>query len=109
MVAKRLRSRGVLIGLTVHLAHCLGLLHRAQVNLADVFREVADAHDDEPDVGQLCRKLAAQCDDHAKRLAPFAERYGEEAPDEPDRLHSSCSAARGAAAWACFATCTTCS
>jgi hypothetical protein len=72
----------------VHLAHYLGLLHRAQLNLADAFREVAGAHGDEPDVSQLCRKLAAECDDHASRLAPFAERYGEDAPDEPDRLHS---------------------
>jgi hypothetical protein len=72
----------------VHLAHYLGLLHRAQLNLADAFREVAKAHADEADVTQLCRKLAAECDDHATRLEPFAERYGEDAPDEPDRLHS---------------------
>jgi hypothetical protein len=72
----------------VHLAHYLGLLHRAQLNLADAFREVAEAHADEADVEHLCRKLAAECDDHATRLEPFAERYGEDAPDEPDRLHS---------------------
>jgi hypothetical protein len=72
----------------VHLAHYLGLLHRAQLNLADAFREVAEAHGDEADVGHLCRKLAAECEDHATRLDPFADRYGEDAPDEPDRLHS---------------------
>jgi hypothetical protein len=72
----------------VHLAHYLGLLHRAQLNLADAFHEVAGAHGDEPDVSTLCRKLAAECDDHAKQLAPFADRYGEDAPDEPDRLHA---------------------
>jgi hypothetical protein len=72
----------------VHLAHYLGLLHRAQLNLADAFREIAGAHGDEPDVSILCRKLAAECDDHAKQLAPFADRYGEDAPDEPDRLHA---------------------
>jgi hypothetical protein len=72
----------------VHLAHYLGLLHRAQLNLADAFREVAAAHADEADVEHLCRKLAADCEDHATRLEPFAERYGEAAPDEPDRLHS---------------------
>jgi hypothetical protein len=72
----------------MHLAHYLGLLHRAQLNLADAFREVAEAHADEADVEQLCRKLAAECDDHANRLEPFAARYGEDAPDEPDRLHS---------------------
>jgi hypothetical protein len=72
----------------LHLAHYLGLLHRAQLNLADAFREVAEAHGDEADVEHLCRKLAAECQDHAARLEPFAERYGEDAPDEPDRLHS---------------------
>ena len=72
----------------MHLAHYLGLLHRAQLNLAEAFREVAGAHADEPDVEHLCRKLAAECDDHADQLAVFAERYGEDAPDEPDRLHS---------------------
>jgi hypothetical protein len=72
----------------VHLAHYLGLLHRAQLNLADAFREVAAAHADEPDVSNLCGKLATECDRHASELAAFAERYGEDAPDEPDRLHS---------------------
>jgi hypothetical protein len=67
---------------TVHLAHYLGLLHRAQLNLASAFREVATAHADEPDVGHLCGKLADECDRHAAELAPFAERYGEDAPDE---------------------------
>jgi hypothetical protein len=72
----------------VHLAHYLGLLHKAQLNLADAFREVGAAHGDEADVFHLCEKLASQCDSHAELLAPFAERYGEEAPREPDRLHS---------------------
>jgi hypothetical protein len=72
----------------VHLAHYLGLLHKAQVELAAAFREVGEAHADESDVFHMCGKLAAECDRHAERLAPFAERYGEDAPSEPDRLHS---------------------
>jgi len=71
-----------------HVAHYLGLLHRAQVNLATAFREVAEAHRDESDVFHICQKLARECDRHAEALAPFAERYGEDAPDEPDRLHA---------------------
>lgn len=31
---------------------------------------------------------ASVCDRHAELLHPFARRYAEEAPDEPDRLHS---------------------
>jgi hypothetical protein len=72
----------------VHLAHYLGLLHRAQGNLAAAFREVREAHSDEPDVFHMCGVLAGQCDSHAEQLEPFARRYGEDAPDEPDRLHS---------------------
>jgi len=72
----------------VHLAHYLGLLHRSQLALADAFRQVAEAHGDEPDVGVLCRRQAAACDGLAGELEPFARRYAEEAPDEPERLHS---------------------
>ncbi|MFY1616025.1 hypothetical protein [Micromonospora sp. WMMD736] len=72
----------------MHLAHYLGLLHRAQTNLADAFRQVADAHADEPDIRHLCQRQAERCDAHAERLRPFADRYAEEAPAEPDRLHS---------------------
>jgi hypothetical protein len=72
----------------MHVAHYLGLLHKAQVDLADAFREVRDAHAEEVDVFHTCEKLAKECDAHAERLQPFAERYGEDAPDEPDRLYS---------------------
>lgn len=72
----------------MHLAHYLGLLHRAQLTLADAFRQVAEAHGDEPDINHLCSQQAKRCDDHAARLEPFARRYAEDAPDEPERLHS---------------------
>ena len=70
------------------LAHYLGLLHRSQTALGDAFREVAAAHRAEPDVEHLCRQLASKCDGHAERLQPFVARYGAEADDEPDRLHT---------------------
>jgi hypothetical protein len=72
----------------VHLAHYIGLLHKAQGELAEAFREVAGAHADEAEVFHIARRLAHQCDTHVERLAPFAERYGEDAPAEPERLHS---------------------
>ena len=72
----------------MHLAHYLGLLHRAQLNLADAFRQVADAHGEEPDIFHLCRQQAERCDAHAEQLRPFAAKYAEDAPREPDRLHS---------------------
>jgi hypothetical protein len=69
----------------MHLAHYLGLLHRAEIELGQAFREVGRGHRDEPDAQAICCKLAAQCDAHAEGLGPFAERYGEEAADEPER------------------------
>jgi hypothetical protein len=72
----------------MQLAHYLGLLHRAEIELGEAFREVRAAHADEVDVYNLCERLAEQCDAHAERLKPFADRYGQEEPDEPDRLHS---------------------
>jgi hypothetical protein len=72
----------------VNLAHYLGLLHRAQVDLATAFREVGSEHREEPDVFHEGHLLAQQCDGHAERLKPFVGRYGEDADDEPDRLHS---------------------
>ena len=72
----------------MHLAHYLGLLHRSQTNLAEAFRQVGDAHREEPDIYHLCRQQAQKCDAHAERLQPFAQRYAEDAPKEPDRLYS---------------------
>jgi hypothetical protein len=72
----------------VNLSLYLGLLHKAQTNLAVAFREVGAAHADEPDVVATCERLAKQCDRHATELEPFTRRYGEDPDDEPDRLHS---------------------
>jgi hypothetical protein len=72
----------------MHLANYLGLLHKAELNLADAFRQVGDHHAAEPDVYQLSQTFAGQCERHAERLQPFVDRYGEDAPSEPDRLHS---------------------
>lgn len=72
----------------MQLPHYLGLLHRAEIDLASALRDVADGHREDADVHHLALKLARQCDRHAELLGPFVERYGEDAPDEPDRLYS---------------------
>jgi hypothetical protein len=72
----------------MQLAHYLGLLHHAETELAAAFRDVAHVHVDEVDVAHTCERLALECDRHGERLQPFAERYGEEADDEPERLRS---------------------
>jgi hypothetical protein len=72
----------------MNLPHYLGLLHRAQCELAAAYREVGEAHAAEADVFHLTQTLARQCDSHAERLAEFVERYGERAEEEPERLHA---------------------
>ena len=62
----------------MHLAHYLGLLHRAQIALGETFGTVAQAHRDEADVYHTCRRLAEQCGGHAAALEPFTRRYGED-------------------------------
>jgi len=71
----------------MHLANYLGYLHRAELNLAQGFRKVGEAHAEEADVYHTCNTLAKQCETHAEQLKPFVDRYGEEAPEEPNRLY----------------------
>lgn len=72
----------------MHLANYLGLLHQSELELARAFLEVAEAHGHEPDVRVLCLRFTDQSTAHADALARFVERYGEDKPDEPKRLHS---------------------
>ena len=71
----------------MHLANYLGYLHRAELNLAEGFRKVGETHAEEADVYHTSNTLARQCETHAEKLQPFVERYGEEAPEEPENLY----------------------
>ena len=66
----------------------LGMLQRAERELAASFRTVADGHGDEPDVHSICTVLAKQCDAHVEAVQPLVDRYGSESDDEPERLHA---------------------
>jgi hypothetical protein len=72
----------------VQLAHYLGLLHRAECNFAAALRDVADAHAGEVDIVHTAHLVASQCDQHVECLTPFVQRYGEDAPEEPEQLHA---------------------
>ena len=72
----------------MHLANYLGLLHKAELLLADAFRQVGAAHAAAPEAYPPSHTLAGQCERPAERRQPFVDRYGEDAPSEPDRLHS---------------------
>lgn len=70
------------------LGHYLGFIDRSQNELAAAFREVADSHSEDAAIFHISNLLARQCDRHSEQLGPFLDRYGEEADDEPERLHS---------------------
>lgn len=70
----------------MHLPVYIGLLCRAERDLADGFRQVAEGHAADPDIYYTCHDLARQCGVHSKKLETFIERYGEQSPEEPDKL-----------------------
>ncbi|MFN2494323.1 MAG: hypothetical protein ABR608_00215 [Pseudonocardiaceae bacterium] len=76
----------------IHLATYIGLLHRAEQTLADSLRTVGQGHAAEVDVFHTCHILATMSEEHVRRLAPIAQRYGEQASgddvEEPERLHA---------------------
>jgi hypothetical protein len=72
----------------MHLATYVGLVDVGERTLAESFRQVAAGHAQEADVVHLCERFALQCDDHRDQLRPVVARYGEEPPQEPERLHA---------------------
>lgn len=73
-----------------HLRTYVGLADHSEKTLADSFRAVAEGHAAEADIFHTCHLLARWSDAHRERLAPVAERYGEDdSVTEPERLHAS--------------------
>lgn len=71
----------------MHLANYLGYLCQAELDLADGYRKVGQAHAQEADVYYITHTLAKQCETHAEKLKPFVDRYGKENPEEPEQLY----------------------
>jgi hypothetical protein len=71
-----------------HLPTYVGLAHRGEEILANSLRQVAAGHPEDPDIALACTSLARLHDSDVERLAPIAQRYGEEKVDEPERLHA---------------------
>ena len=71
-----------------HVAHYLGLLHRAQLALG---AGVPRGRRRPPPGGRRLPHLPParpRLHRHAEELQPFVARYGEDAPEEPERLHA---------------------
>jgi len=72
-----------------HLRTYIGLADHSEKTLAESFRAVANGHQGEADVFHTCEMLAGWSDHHRQQLAPIIDRYGENALEEPERLHAS--------------------
>jgi hypothetical protein len=59
-------------------------LNEAELDLAGDMRKIGERHAAEHDVYHQTRTFAGQCEQHAERLSPIAERYGTEVSDEAD-------------------------
>ena len=72
----------------MQVAQYLGLLEASEQKLADSFLLVANRHDREPEIRDMCKQLANWSGAHLKALAPLFERYGKEPMEEPGRVHA---------------------
>jgi ferredoxin-nitrate reductase len=69
-----------------HIADYIGLLQESERRLVKGFRQVADSHREEPDLGSLCHVFASWSEQAAAALDPFVQRYGERKEGEPEKL-----------------------
>ena len=60
----------------------LARLHELELDLADEYRRIGERHAADHDVLHQCHTFAKQCQQHAERLAPIADRYGKHVDDE---------------------------
>lgn len=72
----------------MHMATFLGLVHKGEQHLADALTTVAEKHLDEPDIPVTCKLLASWSREHAQKLQPILDRYGEQPVVAPLLLHT---------------------
>jgi hypothetical protein len=72
----------------MQVANYLGLIRRAEENLAAAFERVGKQHAVEIDVLQMCKLFASWSKDHAENIKLLIEKYGEKKDDEPEDLLS---------------------
>ena len=72
-----------------HVAEYLSLLREAEHEIADAFKSVADHHDDDPDIFEICQKFAQTSTVHEKAIERFTSIYGEASEHEASRVKNS--------------------
>jgi len=72
----------------MHIALYLKMVRDSERQLAKAFVTVANHHQQEPDMEELCRLLASWSRIKAQSAERFIQKYGEEHDREPARLYS---------------------
>lgn len=70
----------------MHIGNYINMLHRGQQDLNRAFIKVSEHHGDEPDIKATCMLLAGWSRTLTEQIKFFAEKYGEEKNEEPDKL-----------------------
>ena len=70
----------------MHIGNYIDMVHRGQQDLAQAFTKVSEHHGDEPDIKATCIQLAGWSRLLTEKIKPFAEKYGEDKNEEPDKL-----------------------
>jgi ferredoxin-nitrate reductase len=70
----------------MHVANYLGLLRNSEEQIADAFTTIAEHHEDEPDIYEMCMKLASWSRTHAKALERLTSIYGEDKEGEAEQV-----------------------
>ena len=71
----------------MHLASYIHLLEQGSLTLADSYTVLAEGHSEEAEIVAQATRFRAQCRNHAQRLGPARQRYGDHPAPPPDRLH----------------------
>jgi hypothetical protein len=72
----------------MQVANYLGLIRRAEEQLAEAFEKAGRQHALEIDVLQMCKLFASWSKDHAENIQLLTKKYGEKKDDEPHDLFS---------------------
>ncbi len=73
----------------MHVAHYLGLLRLSEQQIAEAFTTVAAHHTVEPDIYEICLKLASWSRTHTAALDRLISIYGEKEDREAEQVRSS--------------------
>jgi hypothetical protein len=67
----------------------LGMVHSAEEQLAESFREVADRHYNEFEIRENCQQMAGWCKSHIEALSPVFKKLNETKSELPQMLRGS--------------------